>query len=105
MFLSSFLLAKLFQRHQKSLNLNQFKKHVESFDCLSSGVSNYLTRVGYNIDWHLNKKILTKAVDDYARDWSKREGCHVSALVAWLETIKHQQQDKQFRTSKLSSLS
>ncbi|CAH3166575.1 unnamed protein product [Porites lobata] len=31
-----------------------------------------------NIDWHLNKKILTKAVDDYARNWSKREGCHVT---------------------------
>ena len=38
-----------------------------------------------NIDWHLNKKILTKAVDDYARNWSKREGCRVSALdlEAW----------------------
>ena len=33
-----------------------------------------------NIDWHLNKKILTKAVDDYVKNWSKREGCHVSAL-------------------------
>ena len=41
-----------------------------------------------NIDWHLNKKILTKAVDDYARNWSKREGCHVSALEAWSETVK-----------------
>ena len=43
-----------------------------------------------SIDWHLNKKILTKAVDDYARNWSKREGCQVSALEAWLETVKHQ---------------
>ena len=42
-----------------------------------------------NIDWHL-KKIFTKAVDDYARNWSKREGCQVSALEAWLETVKHQ---------------
>ena len=41
-----------------------------------------------NIDWHLNKEILTKAVDDYARNWSKREGCHVSALEEWLETVK-----------------
>ena len=40
------------------------------------------------IDWHLNKKILTKVVDDYARNWSKREGCHVSALEAWSETVK-----------------
>ena len=24
-----------------------------------------------NIDWHLNKEILTKAVDDYANNWSK----------------------------------
>ena len=28
-----------------------------------------------NIDWHLNKELLTKAVDDYAKNWSKREGC------------------------------
>lgn len=33
----------------QSLNLNQFKKHVEIFDCLSSGVSNYLTHVRHNI--------------------------------------------------------
>ena len=32
-----------------------------------------------NIDWHLNKKILTMVVDDYVKNWSKREGCHVSA--------------------------
>ena len=41
-----------------------------------------------NIDWHLNKEILTKAVDDYAKNWSKREGCHVSALEEWSETVK-----------------
>ena len=41
-----------------------------------------------NIDWHLNKKILTKAVDDYVKNWSKREGCHVSALEEWSETVK-----------------
>ena len=28
-----------------------------------------------NIDWHLNKELLTKVVDDYAKNWSKREGC------------------------------
>ena len=26
------------------------------------------------IDWKLNKRILTKAVDDYTKSWSKREG-------------------------------
>ena len=41
-----------------------------------------------NIDWHLNKEILTKVVDDYANNWSKREGCHVSALEQWSETVK-----------------
>ena len=41
-----------------------------------------------NIDWHLNKKILTKAVDDYAKNWSKREGCDLSALEEWWETVK-----------------
>ena len=41
-----------------------------------------------NIDWYLNKEILTKAVDDYAKNWSKREGCHVSALEEWSETVK-----------------
>ena len=30
----------------RSLNLNQFKKHVKSCDCLSSGVSNYLNVSG-----------------------------------------------------------
>ena len=38
-----------FSMPSKSLNLNQFKNHVKSFDCLSSGVPNYLTHVGYNI--------------------------------------------------------
>ena len=40
------------------------------------------------VDWNLNKKILTKAVDDYTKNWSKREGCHVSALEEWSETVK-----------------
>ena len=40
-----------------------------------------------NIDWRLNKKILTKTIDDYAKSWSKREH-HVSALEEWSETVK-----------------
>ena len=40
------------------------------------------------IDWKLNKKILLTVVDDYARNWSKREGYHVSALEEWSETVK-----------------
>ena len=40
------------------------------------------------IDWKLNKKILLTAIDDYARNWSKREGHHVSALEEWSETVK-----------------
>ena len=40
------------------------------------------------IDWHLNKKILLTAIDDYAKNWSKREGYHVSALEEWSETGK-----------------
>ena len=40
------------------------------------------------IDWHLNKKILITAIDDYAKNWSKREGYHVSALEEWSETVK-----------------
>ena len=60
-----------------------------------------------NIDCHLNKKILTKAVDDYARNCSKREGCHMSALRGIVGHSKtyNQQQDKQFTTCKFSSLS
>ena len=27
-------------------------------------------------------------VDDYAKNWSKREGCHVSALEEWSEMVK-----------------
>ena len=41
-----------------------------------------------NIDWYLNKEILTKVVDDYAKNWNKRYGCHVSALEEWSETVK-----------------
>ena len=40
------------------------------------------------IDWHLNKEILITAIDDYAKNWSKREGYHVSALEEWSETVK-----------------
>ena len=40
------------------------------------------------IDWNLNKKILTTAVDDYTKKWSQREGAHVSALEEWSETVK-----------------
>ena len=31
---------------------------------------------------------MTRAVDDYTKNWSKREGCHVSALEEWSETVK-----------------
>ena len=40
------------------------------------------------IDWKLNKKILITAIDDYAKNWSKRQGYHVSALEEWSETVK-----------------
>ena len=40
------------------------------------------------IDWKLNKRILTKAVDDHTKSWSKREGYHVSALEEWSDTTK-----------------
>ena len=40
------------------------------------------------IDWNLNKKILTTAIDDYTKNWSKGEDCHVSALEEWSETVK-----------------
>ena len=40
------------------------------------------------IDWHLNKRILITAIDDYAKNWSKREGYHVFALEEWSETVK-----------------
>ena len=37
---------------------------------------------------NVNKKILTKAADDYARNWSKREGYRASVLEEWSETVK-----------------
>ena len=59
------------------------------------------------IDWHLNKKILITAIDDYAKNWSKREGYHVSALEEWSETVKLiiSNRIKKFATSKFRSLS
>ena len=40
------------------------------------------------IDWDLNKNILITAVDDYAKNWSKREGVPVSVLNEWSLTLK-----------------
>ena len=40
------------------------------------------------IDWHLNKMILITAIDDYTKNWSKREGYHVSGLEELSETVK-----------------
>ena len=40
------------------------------------------------IDWDLNVNILEKAVDDYAKSWSKREGVHESVLYDWSQTVK-----------------
>ena len=31
---------------------------------------------------------MTRAVDDYAKNWSKREGCQVSVLEEWSEMVK-----------------
>ena len=39
-------------------------------------------------EFNLNKKILLTAIDDNAKNWSKREGYHVSALEEWSETVK-----------------
>ena len=39
------------------------------------------------IDWDLNKNILMTAVDDYAKNWSKR-GVPVSVLNEWSLTLK-----------------
>ena len=40
------------------------------------------------VEWKLNEKILTKAVDGYSKKWSKLEGYRVSALEEWSETVK-----------------
>ena len=40
------------------------------------------------IDWDLNKNILITAVDDYAKNWSKREGVPVSVLNQWSLTLE-----------------
>ena len=40
------------------------------------------------IDWNLNKKIVTTAIDDYTKNWSKREGCHMPELEEWSVTVK-----------------
>ena len=41
-----------------------------------------------NIDWDLNLNILEKAVDEYAKSWSQREGARVSVLNDWSQTVK-----------------
>ena len=46
--------------------------------CLLSKGPKY--REKNTIDWDLNKNILITAVDDYAKNWSKREGVPVSVL-------------------------
>ena len=59
------------------------------------------------IDWKLNKKILLTAIDDYAKNWSKRAGHPVSALEEWSETVKLiiSNRIKKFEASKFPSLS
>ena len=59
----------------RNINLNDYHNASSSCDCQSS-------------TFIMSSMILTKAVDDYGRDWSKREGCHMSALEAWLQTVK-----------------
>ena len=41
-----------------------------------------------HVDWKVNKKILTMAIDDYSKKWSKLEGYRVSVLEEWSETVK-----------------
>ena len=40
------------------------------------------------IDWDLNLDILKKAVDEYVKSWSQREGVHESVLKDWSQTVK-----------------
>ena len=40
------------------------------------------------VDWKLNEKIITKAIDDYSNNYNKREAYRMSALEEWSEIVK-----------------
>ena len=86
----------------RSLNLNQFKKHVKSCDCLSSGVSNYLTRVKYNIPL-MQITICVVPVCVYCSDFLRSK--YTSRLSKSISYVSFQlRQSKRYQTFWLSSI-
>lgn len=68
----------------RSLNLKQFKKHVKSCDCLSSGVSNYLTCVRYNIPF-MQITICVVLVCVYCSDFlCSKYASHLSKFISYV---------------------
>ena len=45
-------------------------------------------RLPQSINWKYNFKLLTDAVEDYARDWSKREKVEPDTLSEWIKSIR-----------------
>lgn len=86
----------------KSLNLNQFKKHVEIFDCLSSGVSNYLTHVRYNIPF-MQITICVVLVCVYCSDFlCSMYALRLSKFISYVSF--RLSQSKKYQTFRLSSI-
>lgn len=86
----------------RSLNLNQFKKHVKSCDCLSSVVPNYLTRVRYNIPF-MQITICVVPVCVYCSDFLRSK--YASRLSKFISYVSFQlHQSKRYQTFRLSSI-
>ena len=80
----------------RSLNLNQFKKHGKSCDCLSSGVSNYLTCVKYNIPL-MQITICVVPVCVYCSDFLRSK--YASRLSKFISYVSFQlRQSKKYQT-------
>ena len=86
----------------RSLNLNLFKKHVKSCDCLSSGVSNYLTCVRYNIPF-MQIIICVVLVCVYCSDFlCSKYASHLSKFISYVSF--QLRQTKKYHTFRLSSI-
>lgn len=86
----------------RSLNLNQFKKHVKSCDCLSSGVSNYLTCVRYNIPF-MQITICVVLVCVYCSDFlCSKYASHLSKFISYVSF--QLRQSKKYHTFRLNSI-
>lgn len=100
-FWPSFLLVKLFQRHREVWTWI-YSRSMSKVDCLSSGVSNYLTCVRYNIPF-MQITICVVLVCVYCSDFlCSKYASHLSKFISYVSF--QLRQTKKYHTFRLSSI-